>query len=113
LSNLGPLVKPLYEADANHVKFVCGVPRMNSKVVFSGEWVKVANLRNKHFAAKSPCSICRKLTAGRVWYSIKSKEVRCRKCFHPWEDTDQGEIVEPGASPWAGRILLTPYADML
>jgi Zn ribbon nucleic-acid-binding protein len=51
------------------------------KVVFLGEWVKVANLMNKKFGAGGACSICRRLTCAPVWYSLNTKEVRCTKCF--------------------------------
>ena len=52
------------------------------------EWVNVRNNRNKRFRARGPCSICNALTCAMVWYSIKTKEVRCMKCFtpaDPWE----------------------------
>jgi hypothetical protein len=58
---------------------------MRAKAVFLGEWVKVRNMMNKHFPrANGPCSLCRRLTCGVVWYSIKTHEVRCTKCFEPW-----------------------------
>lgn len=56
---------------------------MRYKIVYEGEWVRVANLRNKNFNACSPCEICKSLTAGTVWYSTKSHVVRCLKCFTP------------------------------
>lgn len=56
---------------------------MRGKLVYGGEWVRVANLRNKHFPAKSPCSICNYFTCGTVWFSYKTNEVRCLKCFTP------------------------------
>jgi len=54
---------------------------MSHKAVFLGEWVKVANLRNKRFGADGSCSICRRLTCAPVWYSLGTKEVRCTRCF--------------------------------
>jgi len=58
---------------------------MKSKVLYNGEWVRVRNIMNKHFAANRPCSQCRVLSCSVVWYSIKTKEVRCLKCFTPTE----------------------------
>jgi len=49
--------------------------------VFCAEWVQVRNLMNSRFRAGRPCSICRALKCELVWYSIKTSEVRCRKCF--------------------------------
>jgi hypothetical protein len=56
---------------------------MRGKIVYGGEWVKVANHRNKYFNASAPCSYCRYCTTGPVWYNIKTHEVRCLKCFTP------------------------------
>jgi len=55
----------------------------NSKIVWGGEWVKVRNGMNKRFPAFDSCSNCMTMKCGPVWYSIKSKEVRCMKCFTP------------------------------
>ena len=55
-----------------------------SKIVYDGEWVSVANYLNKRFPkASKPCSRCRRATCAPVWYSIKSNDVRCKKCFTP------------------------------
>ncbi len=54
---------------------------VRGKMLYSGQWVKVRNMMNKKFAAGAPCSICRKMSCGMVWWSIKSKEVRCLGCF--------------------------------
>jgi hypothetical protein len=56
---------------------------MKSKLLYNGEWVRVRNMMNKHFAANGPCSQCRALSCSVVWYSMKTKEVRCLKCFTP------------------------------
>lgn len=53
--------------------------------VYNGEWVMVNNLMNKHFAASRPCELCMTMHCGRVWYSSKTKTVRCLKCFKPSE----------------------------
>lgn len=52
-----------------------------AKMVWCGEWVGVRNMMNKHFKANRPCSKCGRLSCVTVWYSIKSHEVRCFKCF--------------------------------
>jgi hypothetical protein len=54
-----------------------------TKTVYGGQWVRVANMRNKRFHADGPCSICQRLTCGTVWYSIETEEVRCEGCFTP------------------------------
>lgn len=56
---------------------------MGYKIVYENEWVKVNNLMNKRFDSSRPCSICGKLFCGNVWYSIKTKIVKCLKCFTP------------------------------
>ncbi len=53
------------------------------KTAYGGEWVRVRNLMNAHFSAAAPCSLCRAFTCDVVWYSIKTKQVRCTKCFTP------------------------------
>lgn len=53
------------------------------KTVFDGEWVKVRNFMNKRFNASGLCEICTGLSCGMVWYSIKTKAIRCVKCFTP------------------------------
>lgn len=53
-----------------------------AKIVYCGEWVKVQNFMNKHFNASQPCELCRSLKIKPVWYSIKSKKVRCTDCFN-------------------------------
>ena len=54
---------------------------MKGKILYSGQWVKVRNMMNKRFKADGPCSICRRLSCATVWYSIRTHEVRCLKCF--------------------------------
>jgi len=56
---------------------------MSYKIVYDGEWVKVRNMMNKWFSASRPCSVCREFKVKSVWYSVKTKEVRCLKCFTP------------------------------
>lgn len=53
------------------------------KTVWNGEWVRVRNMMNTRFDASNPCSQCRVFSCSMVWYSIKTKEVRCCKCFTP------------------------------
>ena len=71
----------LFRRKRNETRFTNDA--MKAKIAYEGEWVRVANMRNKHFAAGYPCELCKKLTAGTVWYSIKSHAVRCMKCFAP------------------------------
>jgi hypothetical protein len=63
--------------------------------VFLDEWVRVRNLMNRHYHACRPCSICRRFACEPVWYSIKSGEVRCLKCFDPVTEHDRRELERP------------------
>jgi hypothetical protein len=54
-----------------------------AKIVYDSEWVRVRNLMNKHFHAAQPCAICRRLACSVVWYSLRTKTVRCTDCFTP------------------------------
>lgn len=56
---------------------------MKGKILHEGEWVRVRNMMNKDFRAGAPCVSCKKMSCGMVWYSIKSKKVRCMKCGIP------------------------------
>jgi hypothetical protein len=60
-----------------------------------GEWVRVANMRNKQFPrARGPCVGCGYLTAGTVYYSIKTHEVRCLRCFAKTEAEHRRQVDE-------------------
>ena len=50
------------------------------RALYLGEWIRVR--ADNRLCAGRPCSGCRE-ARGRVpvWYSIKTKEVRCLKCF--------------------------------
>ena len=54
---------------------------MRGKFLYLDEWVRVRNFMNRHFHAADSCSICRRLACDMVWYSIKTHEVRCQRCF--------------------------------
>lgn len=56
---------------------------MKMKVLWDGEFSKVTNLQNKNFNANSPCKKCGSFKVEPVWYSIKTKDVYCLKCFTP------------------------------
>lgn len=56
---------------------------MEGKLLHAGEWVRVRNLMNRHFKASMPCSSCRAISCGVVWYSILTSEVLCKKCYPP------------------------------
>jgi hypothetical protein len=53
---------------------------MKSRALYLEEWVRIRNGWSSQFPVYSPCSIC-KTPRRDVYYSIKTKEVRCRKCF--------------------------------
>jgi hypothetical protein len=52
-----------------------------SKMVWAGEWVHVRPYLNKHFPADGLCRDCRRMSCAPGWFSIKSREFRCTKCF--------------------------------
>lgn len=55
---------------------------MTGKFLHDHEWVKIAGLRNKTFIPRDDrCEICHRLTCAVVWFSIKTKRVRCQECF--------------------------------
>jgi hypothetical protein len=83
---------------------------MSSKIIYLGQWVRVANLRNKYFPANRPCSICRRLTCGSVWYSIKTHEVRCLRCFDA--ETEHWKT-EPPHQPMLGSVPSNASPAML
>ena len=64
---------------------------MRYHAVFLGEWVRVRNLIHGRIRADRPCSICRTAKCAPVWYSIKTKEVRCLKCFDAETEHDRRE----------------------
>jgi hypothetical protein len=51
-----------------------------SRILYDGEWVRVRNLMNRQFSG-GPCEICGAMRCGMVWHSIKTKRVRCFRCF--------------------------------
>ena len=59
-------------------------------------WANVRNFMNTKFCAQGPCSLCRATNCGMVWYSIKTKEVRCMECFTPERHPDHPD----GVSEW-------------
>jgi hypothetical protein len=54
---------------------------MTSKILYCGEWVRVKNMMNKKFPANGGCEICRRWSCAVVWWSYKTKRIRCTKCF--------------------------------
>lgn len=64
------------------------------KMVYLGEWVRVRNMGNKYFRAGAPCSVCKTFRCEVVWYSIRTREVRCTRCFDAeLGRTDTGPVV--------------------
>ena len=54
------------------------------KIVYEGEWVSIAPLINTRFVPLNPeCEWCNRLSCAPIWMSIKTKRVRCKKCFTP------------------------------
>jgi hypothetical protein len=68
---------------------------MRYHAVFLGEWVRVRNLMHGRIRADRPCSICRTAKCAPVWYSIKTKEVRCLKCFDAEGEHWERELRRP------------------
>ena len=66
--------------------------------VYLDEWVRVRNLMNTRFHACSPCSICKTFRCAPVWYSVKTGEVRCLKCFDAEAEHDRGRIARAANS---------------
>jgi hypothetical protein len=68
---------------------------MRTHAVYLEEWVRVRNFMNNQFRADSPCSICRTAKCAPVWYSIKTREVRCLKCFDAEAEHDRRKLQRP------------------
>jgi hypothetical protein len=61
------------------------------KIVWDGEWVSAMPLVNKQFPVDDPaCEICGRVSCAPAWISIKTRRVRCRKCFTPGEYGGKG-----------------------
>jgi hypothetical protein len=58
------------------------------------EWIRIRNGMNRRFPVYSPCSIC-KAPRRDVWYSIKTREVRCLRCFDAEAEHDRRELQRP------------------
>lgn len=56
-----------------------------SKIVFGGEWVSTA-MTSRRFRCDGRCEFCLRVTAGAVWFSIKTGRSRCRQCFSPIDE---------------------------
>jgi len=72
---------------------------MRYRTVFLDEWVRVRNLMHGRIRADRPCSICRTAKCATVWYSIKTKEVRCLKCFDAEGEHWERELRRPFIRP--------------
>jgi len=75
--------------------------------VYLDEWVRVRNLMNTRFHACSPCSICKTVRCAPVWYSVKTREVRCLKCFDAETEHDRREFQRPLPPHCAGGEFQT------
>ena len=57
---------------------------MRSKLLHGHDWIRVRPGLNKRFEVPlQPCEHCRRLSLAPAWYSIKSKQIRCDRCFNP------------------------------
>jgi hypothetical protein len=56
---------------------------MIARLLHADQWVRVRNFMNPRFPAASPCSICLRAACEMVWYSIRTGEVKCMRCFTP------------------------------
>jgi hypothetical protein len=50
---------------------------MAGKTVYAGEWIESAAARHGH-----RCQRCSSPPGQKHWYSIKTGEIRCRRCFN-------------------------------
>jgi hypothetical protein len=64
--------------------------------VHLGEWIRIRNSMSRWFHAGKPCLICGTFKRAPVWYSLKTRKVRCLKCFDA-EDVDLLEAYFAGA----------------
>ena len=58
---------------------------MKPKLVYLGEWVRVAGCRNKDFPNDGQCVVCLRATCGVVYYNFKTEKVLCVKHFKAME----------------------------
>ena len=82
---------------------------MRYHAVFLGEWVRVRNLMHGRIRADRPCSICRTAKCAPVWYSIKTKEVRCLKCFDAEGEHWERELQRPLLHRAGGELPLASF----
>jgi hypothetical protein len=52
-----------------------------ARALYLGEWVRARNCMDNQFCFCEPCSVCGTAKCVPVWFSIKTGEVRCLKCF--------------------------------
>jgi hypothetical protein len=53
------------------------------KMLFQSEWVKVRPHFNRSIRVDGRCALCGRYSMHWGWYSIKSTEFRCVRCFDP------------------------------
>lgn len=73
------------------------------KLVWDGEWIRIQCLVNQTFVPENPsCEWCGRATCSTVWFSIRTRRIRCLKCFEPpsWN----GRIVPAPKRPWLEPI---------
>lgn len=52
--------------------------------LYGGEWVRTTPMMSKRFVPVDPaCELCRRVNCAPAWHSIKTRRVRCDRCFQP------------------------------
>ena len=51
--------------------------------IYQDEWIAVTNHANRDYLVSGACSWCGFDKEFRVWYSLKTEEIRCFDCFDP------------------------------
>jgi len=59
-----------------------------NKVVWQGERISVRNAMSSHYSGNKPCELCHSFKCEPVWYSIRTRAVRCKRCFNAEFDNE-------------------------
>ena len=65
-----------------------------NKVVWQDEWISVRNATSRHYSANKPCELCHSFKCEPVWYSIRTRAVRCKRCFNAEDVSETGAARE-------------------
>ena len=68
-------------------------------------------MMNKNLPGHTPCALCGNSSGGRAWFSIKTRAVRCTKCFDAiaYESTPEGAGYHRGLIALAHDSRLNRY----